>query len=98
MRAMMLLAALLLGCSDAPAKKYTNYQECFDDKVDRQMRDKVETIVQCCIDHELTSGKPPHCGADESECINYLTNNLDSIDADIQLKMQGCAAYVAEKN
>jgi hypothetical protein len=96
----LLLATVVLGlaaCSEEAAKTYPSYQQCFDDKVDRMMKMKTDAIVECCIDHKLGDKEPPHCGNDESECINYLTGNLDSIDAEITVQMQGCAAYIAAK-
>ena len=93
----LLLALLLVGCSDDPPKKYMLYQACYDDKVDVQMKEKIESIVACCLEHEIGGAMPPICGADDAECINYLTANLSGVDADITAKMQACSKYVAEK-
>jgi hypothetical protein len=98
MRVPILAILLLAACSDPAAKKYTTYQECFDDKFDRQMVKTIESIVECCLDHEIGGAKPPICGADEPECINYLTANLSQNDADIVVQTDACAQYLSEKN
>lgn len=95
MRALLLV--LLVACGGGDAKQYTTYQECFDDKTEKEDKTAVEGIVQCCLDHEIGGAKPPLCGADQAECINYLTANVSQTDADITVKMEGCTAYVAEK-
>ena len=96
----LLLAALVLGlftaCGDEAAKKYSTYQLCFDDVI-KQDKTPSETIVKCCIEHEIAGEKGPVCGNDESNCINYLTVNLNQTDADITIKQEACAAYVVEK-
>ena len=97
MKRALLLVTLMTACGDDPPKKYPTFQECFDDKVDRQMRIPLESIVECCLDHDIGGGKPPHCGADDAECINYLTTNLNQTDADITLQTQACSVYVTMK-
>lgn len=94
MRAIVLV--LLVACGGSDPKKYASYQECFDDKTEKQNKTAVEGIVECCLDHEIGGAKPPLCGADQPECINYLTANVSQNDADITVKTDGCAAYVAE--
>src|SRR5688572_20706097 len=95
MRALWIV--FLIACGGGDAKKYASYQECFDDKTEKQDKMPVESIVSCCLDHEIGGMKPPLCGADQAECINYLTANVSQTDADITVKTDGCAAYVAEK-
>jgi hypothetical protein len=98
MRTIVLAASLVLvGCGDDPPKKYDSYQECFDDKVTKNMEPKIESIVSCCIDHEIDNAAGPVCGAEESDCINYLTLSLKQTDADITIQTEACAAYVAAK-
>ena len=97
MRALLVVVLLVAGCGGSDPKKYTTYQECFDDKTEKDMKTAIEGIVQCCLDHEIGGAKPPLCGNDQAECINYLTANVSQTDADITVKTDGCAAYVAEK-
>lgn len=96
MRGLLLACLLLAACGDEAAKKYSSYQLCFDDVI-KQDKTNVETIVKCCIEHEIAGEMGPVCGNDESNCINYLTVNLKQTDADITVKQEACAAYVAEK-
>ena len=99
MRALVLAGwIVVVGCGGDDPKKYTSYQECFDDKTEKEDKMPVEAIVQCCLDHEVAGAQPPLCGVDQPECINYLTANLAQTDADITVKMEACAAYDAEKN
>ena|SRR5688572_8330001 len=97
MRALLLASLILLGCSGEERKTYPTYQECFDDKHDRMDKETIDSIVSCCIDHEIMGMEGPVCGADDPACINYLTANLSQNDADISIQTQACAAYVAAK-
>ena len=92
----LVLVLVVAACGGEDPKKYASYQECFDDKTEKQMKTPVEGIVQCCLDHDIGGAKPPHCGADQPACINYLTANVSQTDADITVKTEGCSAYVAE--
>ena len=99
MRALCLAAVLLAACGEDSPKSYRSYQECFDDKFDRQHKMTTESILECCLDHSVGTGsKPPNCGNDDAECINYLTANLSQNDADITIQTTACSAYIAEKN
>lgn len=91
-----LVVCLLAACGDEAAKQYSTYQLCFDDVI-KQDKTNVETIVKCCIEHEIAGEPGPVCGNDESNCINYLTANLKQTDADITVKTEACGAYVAAK-
>jgi hypothetical protein len=92
----MVFVVVVAACGSDSKKKYDTYQACFDDVI-KQDKTNVQTIVECCIDKEIGGMKGPLCGADEPECINYLTNNIKQTDADITVKQQACQAYVAEK-
>src|SRR5215203_2963326 len=94
----LLLASLVLfaACGGESAKSYSSYQFCFDD-VKKTGKTTVETIVKCCIEHDINGMKGPVCGDAEPDCINFLTNNLKQTDADITTQQEACAAYVAEK-
>lgn len=96
----LLLASLVLvaACGDDPPKKYSSYQLCFDDVKNNESLEAPETIVKCCLEHEVMGMPAPVCGATEPDCINYLTANLKQTDADITVKMQACADYVAQKS
>ena len=96
MRGLMLSFLFVVACSSEKTKSYPTYQECFDDVI-KQDKTNIESIVQCCIEETVGGMEGPLCGADEPECINYLTNNIKQTDADITVKQQACAAYVAEK-
>ena len=96
-RSLVLAGLLLVACGGDDPKKYTTYQECFDDKTEKEDKSAIEGIVQCCLDHEIGGAQPPLCGNDDAECINYLTANVSQTDADITVKMQGCAEYVSQK-
>jgi hypothetical protein len=85
-----------VGCGDDPAKKYPTYQECFTDKFEKQMVKRIESILECCLDHEIAGAKPPICGADAPACINYLTANLSQNDADIVVQTDACSQYESE--
>ena len=87
---------LVAACGGDSAKKYDTYQACFDDVI-KQEKTNVQAIVECCIDKEIDGMKGPLCGADEPECINYLTLNIKQTDADITVKQAACQSYVAEK-
>ena len=96
MRALLVSLVFVAACGGGSSKKYDTYQACFDDVI-KQDKTNVETIVECCIDKQIAGMDGPLCGADEPECINYLTTNIKQTDADITVKQQACAAYVAEK-
>ena len=99
MRALCLVALLLAACGGDSAKSYRSYQECFDDKFDKQHKMTNDSIVECCLDHSVGDGaEPPNCGNSDPECINYLTANLSQDDADITVQTSACAEYLAEKN
>lgn len=98
-RALILASLLLAACGEDAPKSYRSYQECFDDKFDKQKKSTTESIVQCCLDHSVGSGtEPPNCGNDDPACINYLTANLSQNDADITAQTTACSAYINEKN
>ena len=98
MRALALASLVLVAaCGDDPPKKYTTYQACFDDVIKQDLTN-VETIVKCCIDHEIGGMKGPVCGATDADCINFLTANLKQTDADITTQMQACTDYLAQKD
>jgi len=97
MRALLLASLVLVGCGDEEAKTYPTYQACFDDKTEKQSEKTVDAVVACCLDHEIGGAMAPHCGPDESTCINYLTANLSQTDADIQIRTQSCQAYLVAK-
>jgi hypothetical protein len=96
MRAFMMSLVLVAACGGDSAKNYDTYQACFDDVI-KQGKTNVESIVECCIEKEIAGMKGPLCGADEPECINFLTNNIKQTDADITVKQAACQSYVTEK-
>jgi hypothetical protein len=93
---LLVFVVVVAACGGDSKKKYDTYQACFDDVI-KQDKTDVETIVECCLEYEVGGMMGPLCGATDPDCINYLTINLDQTDADIQVKQQACAAYVAEK-
>lgn len=96
MRGLLLSFLFVAACSSDTTKSYPTYQACFDDVI-KQGKTNIESIVQCCLEETVSGMEGPVCGADEPECINYLTLNIKQTDAEITIKQQACAAYVVEK-
>jgi hypothetical protein len=100
MRALFLGLPLLwafVACGDEghQATPFTTYQACFDEH-ERDMLPVRENILECCLDHPI-DGARPACGETTSECINYLTNNLDQTDAGTVEVMEACVEYIQQK-
>jgi len=92
----VVLGLLALGCGEDGPKEFPSYQECFDELTLDDGRMKIDAIVACCLEHPI-NGTAPSCGADQSECINYLTVNLAQTDADITVQTEACTAYLSER-
>jgi hypothetical protein len=98
MRALLFASLVVLGaCGGDDPKAYPSYQECFDDQTEKEQRPVVDSIVKCCIEHEIAKMPGPVCGNNEADCINFLTTNLSQTDADITVQTEACTAYVAAK-
>lgn len=94
MKRMLMAVAVLCfaGCSDDDEVKTADtYQTCFDDQPDNDPAE--DKILTCCLDYEI-AGVRYACGASVAECVNYLTDNLDQIDAGQPEKMSACEAFI----
>jgi hypothetical protein len=98
LRAALASIVLLAACGGESEKTYDTYQLCFDDKTEKQKETVTDAIVRCCLDHDIMGTPKPVCGATQSDCINFLTSNLDQTDADISVQTPACQKYVTEKD
>jgi hypothetical protein len=92
----LLLATLMLGfvgCGEDEPEAFPSYQECFDEFHDFGRGLSVpDSIIECCLSHPI-NGAMPACGANQPDCINYLTNNLKQTDASTVEVMETCGVY-----
>ena len=97
MRNLLLLALLATACkSDSGTEPFDTYQLCFDQLTEVDMREVVDSIVECCLDHPI-DGVKPVCRDTVPDCINFLTANLLQTDASTVEVMEGCEEYIAER-
>lgn len=89
MRRLLLVLFLFAGCKDDPLPSYETYQDCFDDVTDNLDLEVVPAIVRCCTRHPI-EGEIEACGDTMPDCVNYLTDNLAQVDADIGQLMEAC--------
>lgn len=92
----MTCAVLAAACSGDTVQSYDTYQECFDDKVERNMKPVIESIISCCFDHEI-GGEQFACKDTAPDCINYLTANLNQVDASTVEVMDACNQYIEKR-
>lgn len=92
---MTLLVTGSMGCKDDPIESYDTYQECFDDHTSVEKLPIDEAIVVCCLEHPI-AGVSPACGNSKSDCIFYLTDNLDQTSASTTDVMDACADYASQ--
>lgn len=93
MRIAFALVVLLSACGEDKPKAYPTYNECFDDVALVQMKPVLDSIVECCLDHEI-GGIEHVCMDSMADCINYLTANLNQCRADTVQVRDGCTMYV----
>ncbi|MBX3161994.1 MAG: hypothetical protein KF773_38890 [Deltaproteobacteria bacterium] len=96
MRCLALVASALVAlsaCSPDTPQAYPSYQDCFDDHALVKQDPVVDSIVTCCLDHEI-AGVVPVCKDTQADCINYLTANLFQTSADTVQVRDACTLYI----
>ena len=99
MRAQLFVVMVILAsaCGEDPPEAFPTYQACFDSRTMEAAQLVPDAIVMCCLDHPI-AGMTSSCGATTPDCINYLTTALNQTSASTIEKMDGCAAYVRQKD
>lgn len=92
MRIAFALVLLLSACGEDKPKAYPTYNECFDDLALVQGKPVVDSIVECCLDHEI-DGVEHVCRETMPDCINYLVANLRQCRADTVQVRDACTMY-----
>ena len=94
------IAAVLLfaACSDEheEGESFASFQECFDIHHTTEALSVNNSIVVCCLDHEI-GGASVVCGADAASCKTYLSTNLSATSATTADVDAACADYVTQK-
>jgi hypothetical protein len=95
-RLIVLLLLVLVGCGDDPPEAFDTYQLCFNKVNESNGQRVLDSIVECCIEHPI-AGVAPVCKDTVADCINYLTANLNQMDASTVDVMNACAAYIQDR-
>lgn len=92
----MVLSVAACGGSDDNVETFATYQDCFDDQFDRDGKEAVVSMVECCLDAEV-GGVLPVCRDTEPDCVNFITNNLANNLVGIGEITEACQQYIAER-
>lgn len=92
MRRAGILVAFVVGCG---SDTYGNFQACFDDLVKNQGEMHAQAITQCILDHPI--GGQHLMFASLSDCLQYMSQNLDMMSASANEIQNGCQDYLNMK-
>jgi hypothetical protein len=97
MRRLVIGVLFVAACnSKSGTKAFDTFDDCFIEFnfVEKPPLTVVDSVVECCLNHDIAMMKQPVCGDTQPDCINFLAANLAGPNAGIQDRMDACTQYI----
>lgn len=96
MRSVLVAVLFMVACGHSD-HGYASFQTCYDEHVGPEGLTVQQSIVTCCLEHEIAEVHPPVCGNTAAECEAYLGTNLAASSGTAAERTGACIDYVTQK-